>query len=158
MHSVKCCLNWCLVIPEIQCWCCPPPLSLSLLFRMARPRWKSWYCTVDTSEIEVGKGPPNIHCAPMSGGTLCNTCYEHVQHQQPVQCWLSWGIGVASKWSLAMLDFLLPAKRQKIFVPLISSRSFELQTHPWLWMWPPCVKWCWRGWVVCGWRGDTHVH
>ena len=64
-----------------------------------------------------GFAPSNIHCAPTSGGTLRKHTMNTAALCQPVQCRLSWGIRTASKRSPTMLDFLLPAKRNRYLPP-----------------------------------------
>jgi len=52
---------------------------------------------------------------------------------QPVQCWLSWGVGIASKRLSTMLDFLLhvPEKRQRYLPPEVLNvkPAHECTTH-----------------------------
>ena len=57
-----------------------------------------------------------------------DTLWTHAALRQSVQCWQSWWIRMAPKWSPTMLDFLLPAKRQRL--PPHAPWSLELQTHP----------------------------
>ena len=115
--------------------------------------------TMDTSKWGWGgQGLPNIHCAPwvvvfyvthtMNACSTLAACavLTELRDQGGFKA-ITGSAGLPST-----------SEETKILVPLIPSWYIELQTHPWLWIWPPCVRRCWRGWVVCGRRGDTHVH
>ena len=56
----------------------------------------------------------NIHCAPTSGGTLSIAHYEHVQHFTSLcSAELRDQMALKRSQTTCMLDFLLPAKRQR---------------------------------------------
>jgi len=55
-----------------------------------------------------------IHRGPQ---VVVLTLWTRAALNQPVQCWLSWGIGMESKWSPTMLDF-----RQRYLTPSCSLK------------------------------------